>query len=31
KELFDYEAGKDHESKPLLTTFNLEDPDDFVL
>ena len=31
KELFDYEAGKDPELKPLLNTFNLEDPDDFVL
>jgi len=31
KELFDYEAGKDPASKTLLTTFNLEDPDEFVL
>lgn len=31
KELFDYESGKDPELKPLLNTFNLEDPDDFVL
>jgi Na+-translocating ferredoxin:NAD+ oxidoreductase RnfC subunit len=31
KELFDFEAGKDPEVKPLLNTFNIEDPDDFVL
>lgn len=31
KELFDYEAGKDPASKTLLTTFNLEDPEDFIL
>jgi ferredoxin len=31
KELFDYEAGKDPESKTLLTTFNIEDPENFIL
>jgi len=31
KELFDFEAGKNSELKPLLNTFNIEDPDDFVL
>jgi len=31
KELFDFEAGKDPASKPLLTTFDIEDPDDFIL
>lgn len=31
KELFGFEAGKDPASKPLLNTFNLEDPDYFVL
>jgi len=31
KELFNYEAGKDPALKTLLTTFNLEDPEDFIL
>jgi len=31
KELFNYEAGKDPVSQTLLTTFNLEDPEDFIL
>ena len=31
KELFNFEAGKDPAAQPLLNTFALEDPDDFVL
>ena len=31
KELFDFEAGLDPEVKPLLNTFAIEDPEDFVL
>jgi ferredoxin len=31
KDLFNFEAGIDPELKPLLNTFTIEDPDDFVL
>ena len=31
KELFNFEAGKDPAAQPLLNTFKIEDPDDFVL
>jgi len=31
KDLFNFEAGMDPELKPLLNTFTIEDPDDFVL
>ena len=31
KEQFDFEAGVDPELKPLLNTFTIEDPEDFIL
>jgi hypothetical protein len=31
KEIFNFEAGKDPAAQPLLNTFKIEDPDDFVL
>lgn len=31
KEIFNFEAGKDPAVEPLLNTFKVEDPDDFVL
>lgn len=30
-DLFNFEAGMDPELKPLLNTFSIEDPDDFIL